>query len=314
MVNFKSDFSQTIVIFGASGFLGRYIVGLLVRQGYLIKVGVRNPDNARHLLVMGKLGQVNIFQCNILDSKNVENLVNNADIVINLVGILFEYKKQSFKNVHVDGATNIAKACNKYKVKSLIFLSALAVDKSTNSKYAKTKLAAENSIKKIFKNTTIIRPSVIYGPEDNFTNKFAKMAMVSPFIPLINNGRTKFQPVSVLDVAKAVVKIASNSKFSGEIYHLGGPEIFSFKEIIELILVIIEKKKIFINLTYNLAKMIACSTAFIPNSPITLDQIRLLNVDNIVPKKCKGFKDLNISPVSIQEASKKYLSRFKSNY
>ena len=313
-MHFQNNSMKTVVVFGASGFLGRYVVSLLAKNNMIIKAGVRNPHKARHLLVNGKLGQVSINQCNISDLESVNNLTMGADFVINLVGILFEYKKQTFHKIHLDGAINIAQACKKNNVKSLIHVSALSVDRSMESSYAVTKFNAEKSIKNIFKNVTIIRPSVIFGPEDNFTNKFAKMANLSPFIPLINNGITKFQPVYVLDVAKAIEKIISNKKLEGDVYSLGGPEILSFREVLDLIMKNIEKEKVYINLSFFNAKIIALITAIIPNSPITLDQIKLLKVDNIVPSKAKGFKYLGINPTSIQVESKKYLSRYKPSY
>tara|TARA_B100000686_G_scaffold354748_1_gene466917 strand:- start:6197 stop:7141 length:945 start_codon:yes stop_codon:yes gene_type:complete len=314
LVKFRNNSNQTIVVLGAAGFLGRYVVSLLVNRGYIVRAGVRNPDKARHLLVMGRLRQVIIYPCNIIDSNDVNDIVNGADIVINLVGILSENKKQNFINVHLNGAINIANACNQNKIKSLTHVSALAIDKSSKSIYAKTKLEAEKNIKSIFNNTIIIRPSVIFGPEDNFTNKFAKMALISPFMPLINKGLTKFQPVSVLDVAKAIEIVILDKIHIGNIYNLGGPEIFTFKEIISLILESIEKEKLYINISFPLAKIMAILTNFLPNAPITLDQVILLKNDNIVTSKSKGFSELGIKPSSMKVMIKKYLSRYKVSY
>ncbi len=314
MKNFKNKTKKVVTIFGASGFLGRYVVSLLVKNNFLIKAGVRNPYKARHLLVMGKMGQVTIHKCNVQNFNSVNNIIKQADVVINLVGILFEHKSQTFHKVHVDGSVNIAEACKSQYVKSLIYVSALAIDKSPKSLYAKTKLKAENSIKKIFKNTTIIRPSVIYGPEDNFTNKFAKMAAFSPFMPIINKGVTKFQPVSVLDVAKAIEKVVVNQNYQRVTYNIGGPEVYSFKEILDLIMKNIAKKRIYINLSFFNAKILALITFYFPNSPITLDQLKLLKVDNIVPPNSKGLKDLGIKPNSMHIECKKYLSRYKASY
>lgn len=314
MIKFINNSNQVIVVLGAAGFLGRYVVSLLVKRGYIVRAGVRNPDKARHLLVMGYLKQVTIYPCNIIDANDVNHIINGADIVINLVGILSEKKKQNFINVHLNGSINVANACNKNKIKSLTHVSALAIDKSLKSIYAKTKLEAEKNIKSIFNNTIIIRPSVIFGPEDDFTNKFAKMALISPFMPLINKGLTKFQPVSVLDVAKAIEMVILNKTHIGNTYNLGGPEIFTFKEIISLILESIEKERFYINISFSLAKIMAIFTSFIPNSPITLDQVKLLENDNIVTKKSKGFSELGIKPSSMKVVIKKYLSRYKASY
>jgi len=314
LVKFKNNTNKIVVILGASGFLGRYVVSLLIERGYIVRVGVRNPDKARHLSVMGYLGQVTIYPCNITNSININDIINGADIVINLVGILSETKKQNFINIHLNGAINVANACNQNKIESLTHISALAIDKNIKSIYAQTKLEAEKNIKSIFNKTIIIRPSVIYGPEDNFTNKFAKIALISPFIPLINKGLTKFQPVSVLDVAKAIETVILEKIHIGNTYNLGGPEIFAFKEIINLILEIIEKQKIYINLSFPFAKIMARFFIFFPNFPITLDQVKLLETDNIVPPKSKGFSELGIKPISMKVALKKYLLRYRASY
>jgi NADH dehydrogenase len=183
-----------------------------------------------------------------------------------------------------------------------------------HSKYAKSKLEAEQNIKKILQKTIILRPSVIFGPEDNFTNKFARVASISPFIPLINNGLTKFQPVYVKDVAKAVSAVINNNFHLGKTYNLGGPEIISFKEIIDFVLLKIRKKRIYFSLSFSMAKLIGIIFSIVPVAPITLDQVRLLEKDNIVPEKEKGFKELGIKPSSIYLLAEEYLNRYISRY
>ena len=313
-MNIFNNPNSTIVIFGASGFLGRYIVSILSKDNCLIKVFVRKPDEAKHLTLMGKLGQVEIHQGNIIDINSVKKVVSGANKVINLVGILAESSQQKFSNLHVDGASNIAEACLKHKIDSLIHISALGLYDGSHSKYANSKLVAEKKIKEIFRKTIILRPSVIFGPEDDFTNKFAKMASISPFIPLINNGLTRFQPVYVKDIAKAVYVVINNNKYLGHTYSLGGPEVISFKEIIDLILLKINKKRIYIRLSFPMIKLIAILFSVFPSAPITLDQVRLLEKDNIVPEKEKGFKELGIKPESIFLSAEKYLSRYISRY
>ena len=236
-MNLNKNSNSTVVIFGASGFVGRYIVAILAKEYWTIKVFVRKPDQAKHLTLIGKLGQVTIYQGNICNKNSVDKIIYGANKVINLVGILEENNKQNFSSVHIGGSTNIAESCLKHKINSLIHISALGIYDGMHSKYAKSKLEAEQNIKKIFQKTIILRPSVIFGPEDNFTNKFARMASISPFIPLINNGLTKFQPVYVKDVAKAVSAVINNNFHLGKTYNLGGPEIISFKEIIDFVFV-----------------------------------------------------------------------------
>ena len=313
-MNIHNNSNSTIVIFGASGFIGRYVVSILLQDNCLIKVFVRKPDEAKHLTLMGKLGQVEIYQGNITDKKSVKKIVHGAKKVINLVGILEEKSQQNFNSLHVEGASNIAEACLKHKVECLIHISALGLYNGKHSKYANSKLIAEEKIKKIFKKSIILRPSVIFGPEDNFTNKFARMASISPFIPLINKGLTKFQPVYVKDVAKAVHVVINNNKHIGHTYSLGGPEVISFKEIIDFILLKIRKKRIYIPLSFPQIKLMAILFSILPSSPITLDQVRLLEKDNIVLKKEKGFKELGIKPESIYLSAEKYLNRYISRH
>lgn len=313
-MNLNKNSNSTVVIFGASGFVGRYIVAILAKEYWKIKVFVRKPDQAKHLTLIGKLGQVTIYQGNISNKNSVDKIIYGANTVINLVGILEENNKQNFSSVHIGGSTNIAESCLKHKINSLIHISALGLYDGMHSKYAKSKLEAEQNIKKIFQKTIILRPSVIFGPEDNFTNKFARMASISPFIPLINNGLTKFQPVYVKDVAKAVSAVINNNFHLGKTYNLGGPEIISFKEIIDFVLLKIRKKRIYFSLSFPMAKLIGIIFSIVPVAPITLDQVRLLEKDNIVPEKEKGFKELGIKPSSIYLSAEEYLNRYISRY
>ena len=313
-MNLNKNSNSTVVIFGASGFVGRYIVTILAKEYWKIKVFVRKPDQAKHLTLIGELGQVTIYQGNVSNKNSVDKIIYGANTVINLVGILEENNKQNFSSVHIGGSTNIAESCLKHKINSLIHISALGLYDGMHSKYAKSKLEAEQNIKKIFQKTIILRPSVIFGPEDNFTNKFARMASISPFIPLINNGLTKFQPVYVKDVAKAVSAVINNNFHLGKTYNLGGPEIISFKEIIDFVLLKIRKKRIYFSLSFPMAKLIGIIFSILPVAPITLDQVRLLEKDNIVPEKEKGFKELGIKPSSIYLSAEEYLNRYISRY
>ena len=313
-MNLNKNSNSTVVIFGASGFVGRYIVTILAKEYWKIKVFVRKPDQAKHLTLIGELGQVTIYQGNVSNKNSVDKIIYGANKVINLVGILEENNKQNFSSVHIGGSTNIAESCLKHKINSLIHISALGLYDGMHSKYAKSKLEAEQNIKKIFQKTIILRPSVIFGPEDNFTNKFARMASISPFIPLINNGLTKFQPVYVKDVAKAVSAVINNNFHLGKTYNLGGPEIISFKEIIDFVLLKIRKKRIYFSLSFPMAKLIGIIFSILPVAPITLDQVRLLEKDNIVPEKEKGFKELGIKPSSIYLLAEEYLNRYISRY
>ena len=312
-MNFSKK-SRTVIIFGGSGFIGRYIVNELLNDNWIIKVFVRNPIRAKHLTLMGKLGQVSIHQCDIMDATEVEKSISYGSKVINLVGILEEKNKQNFKNIHLKGAINIAKGCLNHKADNFIHFSALGLYDGEHSKYAKSKLDAENNIKNIFKKTIIFKPSVVFGAEDNFTNKFARMASLSLFVPLINYGKTKFQPVYVKDISKALGIVIKNESYNGKIYNFGGPEIMSFKEILDLILIKIKKKRIYINLSFPMAKLVGLLFSISPIKLITLDQVRLLEKDNILPKNGLGFKDLGIKPSSMISLSDHYLKRYISKY
>ena len=305
---------RTVAVFGGSGFIGRYIVTELLKEDYLVKVFVRNPDKAKYLTLLGRLGQVEIHQCNIMDASKVDKCISNINKVINLVGVLEEKNKQNFINIHLKGAINIARACSKNNISSFIHFSALGLYDGEHSKYAHSKLEAEKNIKSIFKNAIIFRPSVVFGPEDNFTNKFAQMASISPFIPLINSGKTNFQPIYVKDIAKAARLVLKNKSFNGKVYNLGGPEILSFKEILDLILLKIRKKRIYVPLSFPIAKLIGLIFTFSPVKPITLDQVKLLEKDNIVPEKGLGIEDLGIKPSSIYTISEDYLKRYRTRY
>ena len=305
---------RTVAIFGGSGFIGRYIVNELLKDDYLIKVFVRNPDKAKHLTLLGRLGQVEIHQCNIRDTSKVDKCISNINIVINLVGVLEEKNKQNFINIHSKGAINIARACSKNNISSFIHFSALGLYDGEHSKYANSKLEAEKNIKNIFKNVIIFRPSVVFGPEDNFTNKFAQMASISPFIPLINSGKTNFQPIYVKDIAKAARSVLKNKSFNGKVYNLGGPEIINFKEILDLILLKIRKKRIYVPLSFPIAKLIGLLFSLSPVKPITINQVKLLEKDNIVPEKGLGIEDLGIKPSSIFTISEDYLKRYITRY
>ena len=305
---------RTVAVFGGSGFIGRYIVTELLKEDYLVKVFVRNPDKAKHLTLLGRLGQVEINQCNIMDISKVDKCISKVDKVINLVGVLEERNKQNFINIHLQGAINIAKACSKNNISSFIHFSALGLYDGEHSKYANSKLEGENNIKSIFKNAIIFRPSVVFGPEDNFTNKFAQMASISPFMPLINSGKTNFQPVYVKDIAKAARLVLKSKSFNGKVYNLGGPEILSFKEILDLILLKIRKKRIYVSLSFPIAKLIGLIFSLSPVKPITLDQVKLLEKDNIVPEKGLRIEDLGIKPSSIHTISEDYLKRYITRY
>ena len=305
--------NQVITIFGGTGFLGRYIVRSLAKTGARINIVSRNPNDYVFLKTAGSLGQISLLRGSIADHKLLEELIAKSDIIINAVGILFETKKQSFAQVHSDFPEFLAKMSHKHKIKKLIHISALAVDRAVGSKYAESKLRGEKLLKENFANATILRPSVIFGEEDQFFNKFAFLSNFSPMLPLIEQGKTKFQPVYVVDIAKAVYNIVAYEGYDNKTYELGGPDIYSFKEIYQYILQILERKRFLIKIPNFMAKIMAVMFELLPNPMLTRDQLKLLKTDNITKKKVNSFFHLQIQPYKIEEIVPKYLQIYKSD-
>ena len=227
---------KKIAIFGAGGFIGKHLVRGLTRLDYRIKIATRNPYLKGYLKPLGNPGQIELFRTNIFDSEDIKKVLKNCDYAINLVGILYETRKQKFNQIHSHFPFLLSNLCNEMDVKNLVHLSALGVKEKHKSLYIQSKLEGEKNISKFFKPSVILRPSVIFGPEDKFFNTFATLSQFSPFLPLVGGGKTKFAPIYVGDVAKAIVKSLSLNNSETEIYELGGPKNYSFKELFEILL------------------------------------------------------------------------------
>ena len=236
---------RIIAIFGAGGFLGKYLMRQLTKLDYRVKVASRNPYLKGYLKPLGNPGQIEIFKTNIFNPEDVKQVLKDCDFAINLVGILYETRKQKFNQIHTEFPNLLSKLCEEFGVKNLVHVSALGVRESNISKYMQSKLEGEKNIKNYFKPSVILRPSVVFGPEDKFFNTFASIAQFSPALPLVGGGKTKFAPIYVGDVAKAIVKALELNNSEPKIYELGGPENYSFKELMEILLTEIKKKKIF---------------------------------------------------------------------
>ena len=306
---------KIVTIFGGTGFVGRYIVARLAKLGAIIRVATRTPASAYFLKTYGGVGQISGIACSYQSIDDIEKCVMGSDAVINCLGILFENSKQKFDTVHRDYADKISQAAARAGVHSLIHISALGCDQS-QSQYAKTKRAGEEIVLKNFPRATILRPSVIFGAEDNFFNMFAKLSLIAPALPLINGGHTKFQPVFVGDVADAVVECLVRDKGgtnspNGKIYELGGPEILSFKALLETLAHYTGRRKPLINLPTPIARVQAAFLSLMPTPLLTQDQITSLETDNIVSKQAQTFKDLNITPTSLDEILPTYLDHYK---
>lgn len=302
---------KIVTVIGGSGFVGRYIVHLLAKTGVRIRVAVRNPQNALDLCVSGTVGQIVPVQCNLRDLESLKSVTKGSDYVVNCVGILYESGKQTFEATQFLGAKNIALACKENDVKKLVHISALGADKNSNSLYAKTKAQAEEAVLGIMPNSTILRPSIIIGAEDNFFNMFAKIAGISPILPLIGYGVTRFQPVYVGDVAKAVSSALQDMATDGKIYELGGIKIYTFKELMKKMLFEIGKKRLLVGMPFWLAKIQALLLGALPKPLLTTDQVILLQSDNIVRDSALTFKDLHITPTDIDIILPTYLRMYR---
>jgi uncharacterized protein YbjT (DUF2867 family) len=301
---------RLITVFGGSGFLGRYLIQRLAKNGDRIRVAVRNPNLALFLKPMGDVGQIQIVQANLRHQGSIDAACAGADAVVNLVGILNESGTQTFKALQAEGAARVAAGAAKSGVGRLVQISAIGADSDSLSAYARSKAQGEKAASAAFPDATIVRPSIIFGAEDNFINRFASLAKLSPFMPLIC-GDTKFQPVYAGDVADAIVAILNDSATRGKTFELGGPQVFSFKQILDYILHEIQAKKIYLPIPAFAAKIMAFFAGMLPSPLLTVDQVKLLEEDNVVSKGAKGLKDLDILPTPLEAIAPAYLGRFR---
>ncbi len=305
--------NKIATIFGGTGFLGKQIVKDLAAQGITVKVATRIPESAYFLKTCGAVGQIVPVKCNYSDTTSVSDAVRNSDFVINCIGILFEKgKKARFKNAHINIPAMIAKACADEGVKKFVHISALGCDKST-SKYGKTKLEGEKAVLSNFPSATILRPSVMFGENDNFFNMFAELSRFTPILPLIGGGKTKFQPIYVGDISSVITKILlSNNNYQGKIYQLGGADIVTFKEIYEKMFKYTGRKRKLIKIPFILAKIEAAFLSLLPNPILTPDQVESLKTDNIVDDNALGLNIFDIRPKSMDIILPDYLENYKS--
>ena len=302
---------KVVTIYGGSGFLGRYITQELAELGAIIRVGVRYPEEAAFLKPMGSVAQITPIAFNITSPETINTLAKDADYLINCVGILSESKNAHFDDIHHKGAEYIALAAQKQDVERFIHISALGADLNSPSTYAQSKAKGEASILKIFPDATILRPSIVFGSEDQFFNRFAKMAQLSPFIPLIGGGKTKFQPIYVNDIAHFIAACLSKDETKGQVFELGGPKIYTFKELMIQMLHDINRHNKFISIPFSMAKFLSYILQFFPSKPLTPDQVDLLKSDNIYSGTLPGLSALNIRPTSLEIITPAYLSRYR---
>lgn len=303
-----------VTVFGGSGFLGRHVVRALAMRGYRVRVAVRRPELAGFLQPLGFVGQVQVSQANVRYPESVARAVDGAEAVVNLVGVLAETGRQSFDALHVFGARTIAAATAAQGV-PLVHISAIGADPHSPSGYGRSKAAGEAAVRAAVPDAVIFRPSIMFGPEDTFFNRFAAMARLSPVLPLIGGGVTRFQPVFVGDVAAAVLKAVDGKAKAGATYELGGPEVRTFRELMELMLHEICAKRLLVDLPFGLADFAARLTQWIPGAPITTDQVAMLRSDNVVSEAARAegrtFAGLDITPAALATVLPTYLWRFR---
>jgi NADH dehydrogenase len=299
-------------VFGGSGFIGRYVVANLAREGWLVNAAVRRPDEALFLKTAGVVGTVTPLAANVRDRASVARAVAGADAVVNLVGILHEGGRQRFQAVQAEGARNIAEEAARAGAQQLVHISAIGADPSSNSAYARTKAEGEAAVRQAFPRATILRPSIVFGPEDGFFNRFARMAMLSPALPLIGGGRTRFQPVYVGDVADAVMKAIETAAAAGQTYELGGPKIYPFADLMRLLLAEIGRKRLLLPLPFPIASLMGSVMQCLPNPQLTADQVKLLKRDNVVSDGAHGLAALGITPTSVETILPTYLDRYRA--
>ena len=303
--------TRLITIFGGSGFLGRNVVRQLAKDGWRIRVAVRHPDNAYFLKPGGRVGQIQIMKANVRNEDDVRAALHGTHAAINLVGIIAQTGKQRFKALHVDAAERIARLSRAGGVKRLVHVSALGASEEAPSQYFRTCWEGETRVRAAFPEAISVRPSLLFGPDDDFFNKFAWLARMLPALPLIGGGRTRFQPVFVGDVAAAIAHLLDDASAPGKIYEFGGPEVLTFKQLLELILKETHRKRLLIPIPFFIARIQGAILQFLPMKLLTLDQVRMLETDVSVTGTLPGLKDLGIRPTAIEAIVPAYLWRFR---
>lgn len=302
---------KVITVVGGTGFVGRYVIRQLAKAGYRLRVISRNPDAALSLRTAGDVGQIALMPGNLSDPTSLEGKLRGSYAVVNLVGILFESGRQNFTHLHAQGAEALAKRAKAEGVSRFIHVSALGVDKAGGSQYARSKVLGEKAVLAAFPEASILRPSVIFGPEDNFFNQFADMSRLFPALPLIGGGNTRFQPVYVGDVAKAVEACLTRPDATGQTFELGGPHTFTFKEILQYILQQVGRQRRLVNIPFPIAGIVGKVSEICPRPPLTRDQVTLLKSDNVVSPNAKTFAQLGIKPTAVDIIVPEYLTRYR---
>jgi NADH dehydrogenase len=309
------DNRTLITVFGGSGFIGRHVVQALAKTGARMRIAVRRPELALHLQPLGGVGQITSVQANVRYPSSLAAPAEGADAVINLVGILFSTGKQSFTAVQDEGARHVAEAALKAGARAIMHISAIGADAHSPSAYARSKALGEAAVSEVYPEAVILRPSVVFGSEDRFFNRFAALARLLPALPLIGGGHTRFQPVFAGDVAKAVVTTLTGKAPLRAPYELGGPEVLTMKQIVQRVLDYSMRRRLLVPIPFWLAKLQGALLQMLPEPPLTLDQVRLLERDNVVSEKAaregRTLPGLGIEPIAIETVVPEYLECFR---
>ena len=303
--------TDVATVFGGSGFIGRYVVRRLARAGKTVRVAVRNTERALFLKTAGRIGQIVPLHAPVTDDGAVKRAVEGADWVVNLVGVLSESRAASFQAIHVDAAARVARAAAAAGVKRLVHVSAIGADPESDSLYAASKGKGEIAVRAAFPGVTILRPSIVFGPEDNFFNRFAGMTRMLPFMPVIE-GATRMQPVYAGDVADAVLAALQSDETIGKTYELGGPKVWLFVDLLAYILKVTGRDLSLVNMPVPLVRLQACLLEMLPGKLLTRDQLKMLARDNVVSPNALGLSDLGISPTAVEQVVPDYLRRYRA--
>jgi NADH dehydrogenase len=305
--------NRLITIFGGTGFIGRHLVQRLAARGARIRVISRNVSRGGHLQPMGHVGQIVVAQADLRSEEGVAAAMRGSVGVINLVGILHEGGRQTFEAVHAELPGRIARAAAAIGAERMLQMSALGADAGSKSAYARSKAAGERAVREAFPDATIFRPSVVVGPEDGFFNRFAAMARLLPALPLIGGGKTRFQLVYVGDVADAMAAALEDDEARGATYELGGPRVYTFEELMRYMLEVVGRRRLLVPISFDLAALQARVLEFLPEPPLTRDQVLLLKQDNVVSQGAKTLADLGVLPTPIELVVPDYLTRYRAN-
>ncbi|MEM7236413.1 MAG: complex I NDUFA9 subunit family protein [Pseudomonadota bacterium] len=300
-----SEATPIVAIIGGSGFVGRYIAQAMAKRGWRVRVGCRRPNEALFVKPYGAVGQVEPVQCNIRDDASIQKIIAGSSAVVNCVGILFESGRNKFDAIQDEGAGRVARIAAAEGVSRMVHISAIGAAADSPAAYARTKAGGEAAVIEAFPNAVVLRPSIVFGPEDQFFNRFAAMTRMSPILPVVG-ADTRFQPVWVQDVAEAAARAAVGD-VSPDVYELGGPNIYSFRDLITLMLATVKRKRLIANIPFFAARLQASVMQLLQTPPLTVDQVRMLETDNVVSNGAKGFADLGIDPTAPESIIESYL-------